>query len=69
MVYPTPQPTFSCTKTRTSTATRPPVKELNIHQLKKDALTSRSRASKSSNWSAPNVEMLGLVPPAPMAMV
>uniref|UniRef100_A0A0A9H021 Uncharacterized protein n=1 Tax=Arundo donax TaxID=35708 RepID=A0A0A9H021_ARUDO len=52
-----------------SAATRPPVKELNIHQLKKEALAARSRSSKSSNWSAPNVEMLGFVPPAPMAMV
>ena len=40
---------------------------LNIHQLKKESLWALSLGSKSSNWSAPMVDMLGLVPPVPIA--
>uniref|UniRef100_A0A0A9G5F3 Uncharacterized protein n=1 Tax=Arundo donax TaxID=35708 RepID=A0A0A9G5F3_ARUDO len=46
-----------------------PRKTVNIHQLKKESFRSRSAGSKSSNWSAPMVEMLGFVTPCPSAMV
>ncbi|KAJ0617269.1 hypothetical protein HanIR_Chr02g0099531 [Helianthus annuus] len=55
--------------TRTVLAKRVPKKILNIHQLKKDSFWAFSFGSKSSNWSAPMVEMLGLVPPVPTASV
>lgn len=43
-----------------------PIRILNTHQLKKESL---SLGSKPSNWSAPIVVMLGLVPPVPAAMM
>ncbi|KAK6914134.1 hypothetical protein RJ641_021455 [Dillenia turbinata] len=50
-------------------ANRVPKKVQNIHQLKKESLWAFSFGSNSSNWSAPMVDMLGLVPPVPMGSV
>ncbi|KAL5136397.1 hypothetical protein HKD37_10G026955 [Glycine soja] len=51
--------------TRTVNEKRVPMKMLENHQLKNESLYAFSLGSKSSNWSAPMVEMLGFVPPAP----
>ena len=37
------------------------------HQLKKLVFSRRSCGSASSNWSAPNADTLGLMPPVPRA--
>ncbi|KAG4922236.1 UDP-glucose 4-epimerase GEPI42 [Glycine soja] len=42
---------------------------LNDHQLKYETFSTFSLGLKSSNWSAPKVDMLGFSTPLPMSMV
>ncbi|KAG4982218.1 hypothetical protein GLYMA_10G062500v4 [Glycine max] len=53
--------------TTNSVAAKVPNAVLNDHQLKYENFSTFSLGLKSSNWSAPKVDMLGFSTPLPMA--
>ncbi|KAG4980814.1 hypothetical protein JHK82_034064 [Glycine max] len=54
--------------TTNSVGAKVPNAVLNDHQLKYETFSTFSLGLKSSNWSAPKVDMLGFSTPLPMAM-